>query len=137
MCKKIALLFSLVIMGFTLTAQNTVSGKIVTSDGQPAALVNIELKGYNKNCVSNKEGRFAISDVADGSYELIASFVGLQTQQKSVIVAANKSTMLDFVITENAQQLKDVTILSRKGLNAQVVSIGKIAIDPHGSSAEQ
>ena len=63
MYRKITAIAAILLSAFTLTAQNNISGKIVTSDGQPAAQVNIELKGLNKTCISNQDGYFEIKNM--------------------------------------------------------------------------
>lgn len=129
MYKQIVTSIFLVVAGFTAIAQNDISGKIITSDGQPAGLVNIELKEKAINTISNNEGVFEIKNISDGKYTLIISFIGLQTQVKTIHLGNNVPATFNFVLIENEQQLKEVIISSKKGINAQPVSIGKMTID--------
>ncbi len=130
MYKKIVAMITICLAGFTTIAQNDISGKIITSDGQPAAFVNIELRELKKYAASAEDGRFEIKNIGDGKYTLIVSFIGLQTQVKNIELNGNASGNLDFVLIENEQQLKEVIISSKKGINALPVTIGKIAVDP-------
>ncbi|MEP7110340.1 MAG: TonB-dependent receptor [Ferruginibacter sp.] len=118
------------LLTFIGKTQNTITGKIVTKDGSPASNVNIELKELRKFCVSNAEGLFTISNIANGTYQIIVSFTGLLTQQKQVIIHQNQNAAISFVLTENSSELEEVIVNSKKGLNNQVIALGKVAIDP-------
>ena len=130
MHKKLGLLILVIIAGFTATAQNNISGKIITSDGLPAEMVNIKIHNHKQNTISNKEGLFEINNIPDGKYLLSVSYIGLQTQEKIIELSNNISAILNFELKENLKQLEEVIISSKKGLNALPVSLGKIAIDP-------
>ena len=117
MYRQIVAMTALGLASFTAMAQNNISGKIITSDGQAAALVNIELKENKKNQVSNEEGNFDIKNVPDGKYTLVVSFIGLQTQQKTIVLNNSISTIVNFVLIEDAQQLREVIISSKKGMS--------------------
>ena len=130
MCRKLILLLTIVCISFIAKSQNSISGKITTSDGQSAALVNIEIKGHKKNTITNQEGDYTLNAIPDGKYNIIVSFVGLQTQEKIIELINNSTQTLNFILSENARELEEVIVSSKKGLNAQPVSVGKVAIDP-------
>ncbi|MBC7886725.1 MAG: TonB-dependent receptor [Ferruginibacter sp.] len=130
MCKRSLLTVVILIMAFIAKTQNTISGKIITKDGSPAPNVNIELKELKKFSISDANGHFTISNIDNGTYNIIASFTGLHTQQQQITIKLNESTALSFVLVENASELEEVIVNSKKGLNNQVISVGKVAIDP-------
>ena len=117
-------------MAFLGKSQSSLFGKIITQDGSPAANVNIELKELKKYTTSDLNGAFSFNSIADGRYKLITSYTGLQTKQQQVIVTQDKATQLNIVLNENTSELQEVFINSKKGLNNQLVSIGKVSIDP-------
>ena len=117
-------------MAFLGKSQSSLFGKIITQDGSPAANVNIELKELKKYTTSDLNGAFSFNSIADGRYTLITSYTGLQTKQQQVIVTQDKATQLNIVLNENTSELQEVFINSKKGLNNQLVSIGKVSIDP-------
>jgi iron complex outermembrane receptor protein len=131
MCRRILLTVAIGLLAFIGKAQNTISGKILTVDGSPATNVNIELKELKKTCISDADGIFKFSNINDGTYHIIASFTGLLTQEQEVIVSPKQQpTAVKFILTENAKALEEVIVNSRKGLNNQLISLGKIPIDP-------
>ncbi|MCW3092836.1 MAG: TonB-dependent siderophore receptor [Ferruginibacter sp.] len=130
MCKRSLLTAVVLFIAFVAQSQSNITGKIVTKDGSPAANVNVEVKELRKFSISNEDGRFTIRSVSDGIYHIVVSFTGLLTQQQEISVQQNKTTEVSFVLQENASQLEEVIVNSRKGLNNQPVSAGKVAIDP-------
>jgi iron complex outermembrane receptor protein len=107
-----------------------VRGKITSSDGKPAASVNVSIEGTNAVTVSEENGNFTLSNLKPGDYTLVISFVGLQTQKRNVQVVADQQTVADFILAENAQTLETVVVTAAKTLNSKPVSVGKVAIDP-------
>lgn len=92
-------------------AQNgRITGQILSSDGQPAEQVSVGIKGSSKGSVSDAEGKFVIERVKPGSYTLLVSFVGLETQEKSVEVVAGETLNVAFTLSESANQLSEVIV---------------------------
>lgn len=109
--------------------KGTIQGKVTTSEGKPAASVNVSLKELAK-CVSTSEnGAFTFTE-KEGNYTLVVSFVGLQKQEKQVEILPGKTSEISFRLTENANELEHVIVSARKSINAIPVSVGKVAIDP-------
>lgn len=125
-------ILTLVTILWTLTAmaQNHISGKIITKDGAPAANVNVELQGSKKYTVSDDKGFFSIIDINDGTYNLQVSFTGLQTQTKKITLPNEALAAVNFTLVENASELEEVLINSRKSLNNQQLAVGKLPINP-------
>src|SRR5215217_6652127 len=87
-----------------------ITGQILSSDGQPAEQVSVGIKGSSKGSISDAEGKFAIERVKPGTYSLLVSFVGLETQEKSVEVIAAETANVSFTLSESANQLQEVII---------------------------
>ncbi|MEO6228713.1 MAG: TonB-dependent receptor [Ferruginibacter sp.] len=124
-CSIVFILFSLL----TKAQSYNISGSIKTSDGKPAAQVNIQLKEIKKSTVSTEDGSYTIQNIQPGNYTLIASFVGLQTIQQKISVTPIQKTF-DFTLVENQNELKEVLIISARNSNEKAVSIGKLPIKP-------
>lgn len=114
----------------TNTSGGAISGVVKTVDGEPASYVTVSLKGLNRGAVSDEFGRYLIKNVKEGSYTLIASFVGLQSQERPVVVVNGKTTTVDFELQESAQQLAEIVVTGISSGNEKEVSIGKVAIKP-------
>ena len=110
--------------------RGSVKGKITSSDGKPAAQVNVMVEGNHFSVASDEFGNFAIENLKPGSHTIVVSFVGLQTQHKNIQVVADQQTAIDFVLAENSKTLETVVVTASKSLNAKPVTAGKVAIDP-------
>lgn len=104
----------LVLMVFLLSttgiiAQSTVSGSVKDQNGEPIPGANVLLKGVSLGADTDFDGNFEIRNVANGTYTLVASFVGFDNFTKEIIV--NSSNLnIDVVIKENAQSLDEVIV---------------------------
>ena len=127
--KRILFLFTTVLMLQGISnAQSTISGKLFTSEGKPAAQVNITLKGQKIQTISESNGDYKLEGVTGGKHTVVVSFAGLQTQQKEVAIANGEHMVLDFVLNENASQLEEVILVARKTQNEKQLSIGRINV---------
>lgn len=128
---KLLLLIGFLFSGFISTAQNSLTGTITTSDGQKAAMVNIQVKGQNGNTThSDSQGNYSLTNISGTRSTIVVSFVGLKTQEKTVDFSGSGTAVLNFILSENAQELEEVIVSAKKGLNAQPVSVGKVNINP-------
>ncbi len=94
---------------FSQVQTGSLRGTIKTSDGAPGSFVNIALKGL-RSTVVDKDGAYLIRGVRPGSYTLVASFIGLETQSRQIEITANGTTVIDLVLRENNQQLQEVVV---------------------------
>ncbi|GAA3600178.1 TonB-dependent receptor [Flavivirga amylovorans] len=92
------IIFFLSILSFTINAQN-ITGK-TKSDGSILPYVNIYLKGIKKGAVSNDDGSFKINNIKPGTYTVIASFTGYQTQKKTVSISSS-DVVVNFDLPES------------------------------------
>ncbi|AYB35356.1 TonB-dependent receptor [Chryseolinea soli] len=122
--KSVYLFFFFMTCALSTWSQSTgsVQGTIKTSDGNPAEHVNVSLKGTAKGAVADRKGGYEISHIAPGSYTVIASFVGLESQESSIEVKAGEATRVDFILKENAHQLQEVVISGRPKQESVYVS---------------
>ncbi len=129
---KIALLIlTQLLLIFAVSAQNgAVKGIVHTSDGKPAAQVNVQLKEIKKGTVTESDGSYIINGIAPGKYTLIVSFVGLQTVQHPIEIGANENSPIDFTLLENENQLTEIVVTSMRSMNEKPALIGKMPVKP-------
>ncbi len=114
--------FLLLLLLFTSVlaqAQDTgsVSGKLTDKDynNEPLAFANVLIKGTTKGTTSDFDGLYEIKGLEAGSYTLQVSFVGYETQEKTITITAGNTTKLDLVMSASAASLDEVVIsVSRK-----------------------
>ena len=116
---------------FDSSAQHsTIYGRVTTSDGKPAAFVNITVKETGKIIVAKEDGSFSIHTPNECTCSILVSYVGLQTQEKKVTVENGRNVEVNFSLRENAVQLEDVIVSTRKSMNSKAVTVGKAPINP-------
>jgi iron complex outermembrane receptor protein len=91
-----------------------INGSVKTADGRPADLVGISIKGSDKGTLTDKNGNYQIKNIAPGSHIIIASFIGLGKQEQTVEVRSGETTTIDFILKENAAQLQEVIVSTKK-----------------------
>lgn len=96
--------------GFALAQNAIVKGTVKTADGSPAGFVNLAIKGTTKGAVADKNGQYEIKNIAAGDQTIVASFIGLETQEQNIQLAAGQTLTIDFTLRENAKQLAEVVV---------------------------
>ena len=127
MKKQLLLLIFLAIAQLTFS-QNTgiVSGVITDADGSlslPGATIALEQGLYYT--ISDQNGRYEFLNVPEGTYSITASYIGYQTEEKSVTVLEDLNTSMDFVLSTSFAHLDEIIIVGQlikgqaKALNQQ------------------
>src|SRR3954470_18956173 len=90
---KFALLVLFVINAATVFAQNrgTVKGRVLTSSNQPAENVTVSLQGTKVATVTDEDGQFELR-APQGTYTVVVSHVGVQSQQLTATIAPGQTT---------------------------------------------
>ncbi|MBP0902613.1 TonB-dependent receptor domain-containing protein [Mariniflexile gromovii] len=108
---------TLLLLLFTATisyGQNTgsVVGKLTDKEynDEPLAFANVLIKGTTKGTTSDIDGLYSIENLEAGSYTVIFSFVGYETQEIPVTIVANKVTEVNVPMGASAASLSEVII---------------------------
>lgn len=110
---------SLLLSAFTVFSQQNhgkIKGFITTSDGDPAAGVNIILKNSKYGTVSNEDGVFEFNRVKANTYTLQVSLTGYETLEQEVSVSDNETTSLNLQLKVSNKELKEVVISGKKSI---------------------
>src|SRR5690606_13003280 len=102
---------------FAYAQTGTISGTVTTYDGRPAESVNVTVKGTNRGATVDKTGNYRINNVQVGMQTITASFIGLETQERTVTVQPGEATTVNFVLRENAAQLREVIVSTQRSSN--------------------
>ncbi len=110
--RYLLLLFLLLSYANTAWAQATgsITGRVTTTDGDPAEAVSVGLQGQALGSITNGQGTYTIKNVPAGSYTIRVSSVGLKAEQQQVTVDAGQRVSLDFQLTESTAQLQEVLV---------------------------
>jgi iron complex outermembrane receptor protein len=110
---KFILLVALVFTTTVVFAQNrgTIKGRVLTSTNQPAENVTIALQGTKTATTTNEDGRFELR-ASQGTYTLVVSHIGIESQQVTATIAAGQTTDISDVrlnVSSSALQQVDIT----------------------------
>lgn len=111
MFKSCLLSFLIIALGINnLFGQNTfsISGTIRDSkETLPGAAVYVS--GYKIVTQTDNNGKFILSNLAPGNYDILVQMIGYLPYSKNIIIS-NKSVNIDFILSENTTMLKEVVI---------------------------
>ncbi|MNK08626.1 Vitamin B12 transporter BtuB precursor [compost metagenome] len=95
-----------------LAQTSSISGTIKYA-GNTVVGASVFIKSLNRGVVTDNSGNFVIEKLAQGTYHLQVSFVGMIVQTKNVTVGANEKLVINFVLKEDSRQLKDVKVTGK------------------------
>jgi iron complex outermembrane recepter protein len=137
MKKGLLIIFVFFISSISLNAQSkqagnfVIMGKITTSDGKPAAHVNVQLTETRQTVATNADGAYQFTVVNAGKYSLVVSYVGLATQVKHFTTTTdNTAQTINFVLVENHAELAEVIVAATKIKLDKIATIGKLPVNP-------
>ncbi len=117
---RIILLIILILLKFTFSySQNSIEGRIKDTEKLSLPFANIVLYENEKpvtGVVSNDEGFYIFDNIADGTYLIEVSMLGLKTikSESFQLSEDNNSKKLDFTLEEESQTLNEVVVKSKR-----------------------
>ena len=103
-------LFTL-ILGFSIVAnaQNKVVGTISDKQNKPIFGANISIPDLHKETISDEKGKYSFTNLPNGNFKIIFSFIGFSTQSKEIVID-QKEQRLDLVLEETVHQMDEVIV---------------------------
>jgi len=107
----LCLIFVLVSGSYAQTGK--ITGRVIDSaTKQELVGANVQVVGTSMGAVSDMRGHFTISGVQSGDLKLKVSFVGYETAEKGVMVAAGKTVTANFSLTPTMIMTKGISIFA-------------------------
>jgi len=129
--KKIySLLFFLFSVSFIVFGQTgKVTGSVIDGEFvEPLAFANILVKGTATGTNSDFDGKYEL-ELQEGTYTLVFSFVGYDTQEISdVVVKANDVLTIDVTLTTNTLETITVTTSVKRNTENAILNIQKKSV---------
>jgi len=125
------LLFLFAGLNSSLFAQTgSIEGSIQSEEGTPVAYVNVILKGTDKGATTNDKGVYRIKNIPEGSYTLIASFLGLKRENIDVDVQAGETTQVsEITLQVSEEQLREIVVRGQEDTYLADVPSRSLRID--------
>jgi len=79
---------------------------------EPLPGANIIIQGTNMGDATDINGEYVITNVAPGTYTIVASYIGYQKAQKEVGVQVNRTTTLDFALQPESIQAEEEVVIT-------------------------
>ncbi|MNQ32072.1 Pesticin receptor precursor [compost metagenome] len=113
--------------------QNTVSGKVFDDSGATIPGANVSIKETGKGTITDENGGYSFSNIAAGTYTIIATNVGYKTFEKKVSVKEGESVVADLLLEGESQSLKEVVVTGSSSPRSKLES--SVAITTMGAKA--
>ena len=107
-----------------------IRGKVITTDGKPAAWVTVKISNTSIATVTDADGVFVFQHLKPGAYVVSISYTGLQTREKTINLGEDAIVEIDFTLEGTAKQLAEIVVDGRRSPNIQPVLSGKVPIAP-------
>lgn len=110
----------LLVFVFPLSALGQNVGRIAgvitdAATGEPLPGANVVIEGTTRGAAADVDGSYYILNVPPGRYELRASMIGYEAMVVTdVIVNANRTTEVDFELTDEAVGVGEVTVMAER-----------------------
>lgn len=109
-------------------ASGSLTGRVQTADGKPAADVNVSVRELNRTTATDDNGQFRLGGLKPGGYTVVASQVGLATKEVAVEIRARQAAVVEFVLTENEQELKAIVVSASRQLKPASEQLNRMPI---------
>jgi len=116
--KRIASLAIFILATHSVYAQNGTVEGLLTDAATKETIIggNVSLEGTSYRAVTDIDGKFSMSNVKGGSYNLIITYIGYQPQTVAVNVSNGKATVINIALKSESTQMESVTITARANM---------------------
>ena len=127
-------LFTIIILILSVSAfaQNgTIRGFVYDKEsGEPIIFCNVSLKGTTLGAPTDVNGFFSIAKVPSGDYKIIITYLGFDSLQENIYLAAGKILTKKFELKESSIQLEEVRVSAKRQEMKTEVNAAVIKITP-------
>lgn len=110
--------FLLFFVASVATAQSgKIEGRVVDTQGESLVGVNVFVDGTTRGASTDIDGNYFILNVRPGTYTLVATYIGFDTQRVTeVSVNVDRTTRIDFTLAEASLQLGEITVSAQANM---------------------
>lgn len=102
------LLFLIIILSGTITAQVTVSGSVKNEEGKPVSYANVFIEATFDGAMTDEQGHFSFLTKQEGEKTLIVSIVGYE--KSGNIINLSGDVNIDIVLHSDAVELNETIV---------------------------
>lgn len=101
----------------TLAQDGTVSGTVKDNNQAPLFGVNVSLKNTTKGTQTKENGEFEISNLENGDYTLLISYLGFKTREIQLSVSNNQNKNLETITLYEGNEILSEVIVNGERRN--------------------
>ncbi|HMN04753.1 MAG TPA: TonB-dependent receptor [Flavobacteriales bacterium] len=104
-----------------LAQDGTIHGTLTVLENglpEPQPFANVLVKGTTTGASTGLDGRYSMK-VPPGTHTLVASFVGLPTVEREVVVAAGATVQVDLQFADGGQAMEAVQVVRERRVNSE------------------
>ena len=104
----------MIILTKALAHPGKISGT-VKADGEPVEFASVSIESLKLGVSTNKQGKYSLSKIPEGDYQLIISFIGYEKLQKAITISHdNLNINLNIDLHEKSLLLDEVVVTGTK-----------------------
>ncbi|EGV44449.2 TonB-dependent receptor [Bizionia argentinensis JUB59] len=114
--KLFFLLFAIALTTYSQDKQNTISGKIFDTSGQPLFGATVIVKTNLRATITDENGAFTLDRIPQGNHIIETSYMGFVPQSKEISFSddqINKNLTLNFTLVEQVENLQQVIVQAK------------------------
>ncbi|QSS96910.1 TonB-dependent receptor [Psychroflexus sp. ALD_RP9] len=111
------LLTLLLLTNLALAQNGTISGTVKDNNQSPLSGVNVYFKDTTIGTQTNKNGKFEISNLENGNYTLLISYLGFKTKEIQLSVKNNQNKNLETITLYEGNEILSEVIINGKRRN--------------------
>lgn len=113
--KYISYFFLFFFCDFMAYGQNgSIKGRVISYKNEPLVGISVLLQGTVLGTTTDTNGDFIINNIPGGTYTVVVSSTGYSAVKRNILIDANKTEIIDLQLSENRQELQDVTVIAKQ-----------------------
>lgn len=109
--RNIFLLLSMIFFGvWTAKAQNTLSGTVLSKDGEIGIPVTVSIPKLDRKTGADDAGNYTIENVPNGTFTVVYSMVGYRTYSEKINFHSGETIHKDVFLQETAVEIEEVIV---------------------------
>ena len=122
MMKKIISILTLcIITPLAVFSQNSISGKVNDTNGEPISGTQVSIKDTYKGTYADSDGAYKLSNLKDGDYTLLVKFFGYEKQEVPVTISGDDVEQ-NVTLIKSIKNLDEVVVLPLRIENDEPVA---------------
>lgn len=107
--KFIAMIWAVIFAVPITFSQNNIKGKVTSKDGEPLPAAKVLINDSYIGALTNNEGEYVLSNIKDGTYQLVFSYLGFDSYETEVKVEG-KDYIVDAELTRSHYMYDEIIV---------------------------